>query len=307
LQNSIKVAPKRAEPTNKKGISGNHSVHLIDEIQVPDEPVVTIRPKSKWVALDLFDIWKYRELLYFLTWRDVKVRYKQTFLGASWVVIQPLLTMAIFTLLFGRLIGMPSDGIPYPLFVFAGLLPWTFVSSSISRSGNSLVTNSNLITKVYFPRMIIPGSSVLGGLVDLAVSFVFLVILMVYYRTPLTSHIAMLPVLVLMTALFTIGFGMWSSALNVKYRDMGYALPFMVQLWMFVTPIFYPTSFVHSRLAWILKLNPLTGIVEGYRASLFGLSFDWGSIAISAVSTTVLLIYSAFAFRSMEKHFADVV
>jgi lipopolysaccharide transport system permease protein len=245
--------------------------------------------------------------LYFLTWRDVKVRYKQTVLGAAWAVIQPLFTMLIFTLFFGKLANMPSDGIPYPLFAYAALLPWTFFSNAVTNSGNSLVGSANLITKVYFPRMIIPGAAVAAGLVDFTIAFALLVGLMIYYGVGLTASILLLPVLVLLTTLLALGVGMWMSALNVKYRDIRYALPFAIQLWMFGSPIIYPLSMIPAKWQPLFALNPLTGIIEGYRASLFGLAINWPILAISAAATLFILVYAAYTFRRMERTFADVV
>lgn len=270
-------------------------------------PYVRIRPSKGWVTLKLGDLWEYRELLYFLTWRDIKVRYKQTVLGVAWAVIQPLFTMLLFTLFFGRLAGLPSDGIPYPVFAYAGLLPWTFFSNAVTNSGNSLVGSSNLITKVYFPRMIIPGAAVLAGLVDFAIAFVILIGLMFYYHVSLTSHLALLPLLLALTSLLALGFGMWMSALNVKYRDIRYAMPFLIQLWMFASPIIYPASLMPQKWRWVLWINPLTGIIEGFRSALLGKPFDLPSLGISAAITIGLLVYSAYSFRRMERTFADVV
>jgi lipopolysaccharide transport system permease protein len=202
---------------------------------------------------------------------------------------------------------MPSDGIPYPIFAFAGLLPWTFFSNALTNSGNSLVGSQNLITKVYFPRMIIPGAAVGAGLVDLAIAFALLVPMMFYYRIGLTWNLLMLPVLVLMIAILATGVGMWMSALNVKYRDIRYALPFFIQLGMFISPVIYPPSFVPEQFRWLLAFNPLTGIIDGFRSALFGRDFDWPTIGISAVITLIILIYSAYSFRRMEKTFADIV
>jgi len=272
-----------------------------------EKPLVSIRAGGKWAAIDLKSLWAYRELLYFLTWRDVKVRYKQTALGAAWAVIQPLFTMIIFSIFFGKLANMPSDGIPYPLFAYAGLLPWTFFSNAVTNSGNSLVGSSNLITKVYFPRMIIPGAAVAAGLVDLFIAFGILIVLMIYYGAGGTWNLLMLPALVVLTTLLAIGIGMWTSALNVKYRDIRYALPFAIQLLMFATPIIYPVSIVPARWRWLLNLNPLTGIIEGYRAAFFGRPFDRPTLAASAVITLALLIYAAYYFKRMERTFADIV
>jgi lipopolysaccharide transport system permease protein len=269
--------------------------------------VTRIRPRRKWVALDLKKLWAYRELLYFLTWRDVKVRYKQTVLGATWAIIQPLFTMLIFTLFFGKLASVPSDGIPYPIFAYAGLLPWTFFSNAVTNSGNSLVGSANLISKVYFPRMIIPGASVMAGLVDFAIAFLILIGLMIYYGVALTWSILLLPALVALITVLTIGVGMWMSALNVKYRDVRYALPFLIQLWMFASPIIYPSSLVPEKWRWVLTLNPLTGLIEGFRSSLFGRAFNWSALTLSVIITMLLLIYSAYAFRRMERSFADFI
>ena len=274
---------------------------------LPEEPLVVIEPNRNWSTLDLQDLWAFRELLYFLTWRDVKVRYKQTGLGVAWAIIQPLFTMLVFTLFFGRLAGVPSDNVPYPVFVYAGLLAWTFFANAITNSGNSLVGSAHLITKVYFPRMIIPGAAVAAGLVDFAIALIILAVLMIYYGVTVTWSILMFPVVVLLTTLLALGTGMWLSALNVKYRDVRFALPFLVQLWMFVSPVIYPASFLPEKNHWLLWLNPMTGIIEGYRSTLFGRRFDWMALGCSTAITFILLIYSSYYFRRMEKSFADVV
>lgn len=274
---------------------------------LPDKPLVVIQPSQGWVAINLRDLWHYRDLFYILTMRDIKVRYKQTVLGAAWAIIQPLFTMLIFSIFFGRLAGMPSDNIPYSLFALAGLLPWTFFSNAVNNSGNSLIGNSNLITKVYFPRILIPAASVGSGLIDFAIGFVLLVILMFYYGVGVSLNLLMLPVLILLTCLLAIGVGMWMSALNVKYRDIRYALPFLIQLWLFVTPIIYPASIVPDKWRWLLALNPLAGQIEAYRSAFFGKPFDWLSLGISAVLTLAILTYSAYTFRRMERSFADEV
>lgn len=275
--------------------------------QLPELPLVTIEPNKAYSVVELRDLWAFRELLYFLTWRDVKVRYKQTELGIAWAIIQPLLTMLIFTIFFGRLAGVPSDNIPYPLFAYAGLLPWTFFANAISNSGNSLVGSANLITKVYFPRVIIPGAAVAAGLVDFVIAFGILVVLMIYYRTMVGWGVLMFPVVVILTTLLALGTGMWLSALNVKYRDVRFALPFLIQLWMFVSPVIYPTSFLPQKFRWLLWLNPMTGIIEGYRSALFGRPFNWIALVVSAALTFFVLIYASYTFRRMEKSFADIV
>jgi lipopolysaccharide transport system permease protein len=295
------------EPTVAEEIEPAEGAASISSIALPDRPVVSIRPPVRWSALNLRDLWAYRELQYFLIWRDVKVRYKQTVLGVAWAIIQPLLTMVIFTLFFGKLAGVPSDNVPYPIFAYAGLLPWTFVSGAVTSSGNSLVGSSNLISKVYFPRMIIPMSAVGAALVDFGIGFVLLAALMVYYGVALTWSVLMLPALMVLTATIALGVGMLLSALNVKYRDVRHALPFVVQLWMFVTPIIYPSSIVPERWRWLLALNPLTGVIEGYRAALFGRSFNWTGLAISSGVALALLVCSAYTFKRMEKTFADII
>ncbi|HKN82630.1 MAG TPA: ABC transporter permease [Pyrinomonadaceae bacterium] len=275
--------------------------------RLPAEPLVVIQPGKKWSFLSLKDIWAYRELLFFLTWRDVKVRYKQTALGAAWAILQPLFMMVIFTIFFGRLAGVASSGIPYPLFALAGLVPWTFFSNSITASGNSLVGSANLITKVYFPRLIVPAAAMLAGLVDFVLAFALLLLLMLYYRTALTVQILFLPVLVLLTALFALGVGTWMSALNVKYRDVRFALPFVIQLWLFVSSVILPSSSIPPKWRWILLLNPMSAIIEGYRSALFGLPFDWPALGLAAVLTIVTLLYAFYAFGRVERSFADVI
>ena len=276
-------------------------------LHLPSEPVVVIMPSGGWRTLSITDIWAYRELLYFLTWRDVKVRYKQTALGAAWAILQPLFMMLIFTIFFGRLAGIASEGIPYPLFALAGLVPWTFFANAVTASSNSLVGSANLITKVYFPRLIVPAAAMLAGLVDFVLAFLLLVGLMIYYRVSLTLNVLFLPVLILLTALFGLGVGTWMSALNVKYRDVRFALPFLIQLWLFVSSVILPSSSVSAKYRWILILNPMSGIIEGYRSALFGLPFDWPAIGIASLITVAVLFYSAYSFSRVEKSFADII
>jgi lipopolysaccharide transport system permease protein len=269
--------------------------------------MVSIRAGGDSSSIDLKSLWAYRELFYFLIWRDVKIRYKQTVLGVAWVVIQPLLTTIIFSIFFGKLAGLPSDNIPYLLFAFAALLPWTFLSNAVTKSGNSLVGNANLITKIYFPRMIIPAAAVAAGLIDLMIVFGILLVLMSYYGVGVTWSLLMAPALVVLTALLAVAVGMWTSALNVKYRDIHHVIPFAIQLTMFATPIIYPVSIVPERWRWALNFNPLTGIVEGYRAAFFGRPFDWGALAISAAITFALLFYASYHFKRVERTFADII
>jgi lipopolysaccharide transport system permease protein len=274
---------------------------------MPDEPLVVIEPSRTWVAVGLRGVWAYRELLYFLIWRDLKVRYKQTVLGLMWVVVQPLLTTVVFTVFLGALARVPSDQVPYPLFAYAGLLPWTFFANSVTNSGNSLVGNAHLLTKVYFPRLIIPAAAVGGRLVDFSVSFIVLAGMMLFYGVSVGWAVLMVAPLVILLTLLSLGFGLWASAMNVKYRDVGIALPVLIQLWMFVSPVVYPSSLVPERWQWLYALNPVAGIIEGFRSALFGREFDWAALASSAGVTLALLIYSAYAFKSMERDFADLV
>ena len=276
-------------------------------LQLPDEPLVVIQPSSKWNLLNLKEIWAYRELLFFLTWRDVKVRYKQTVLGAAWAILQPLFMMIIFTIFFGKLGGVDSGGVPYPVFALAGLVPWTFFSNTITASGNSLVGSAHLITKVYFPRLIVPAAAMMAGLVDFVLAFLLLVVLMIYYRVPVTSQLVFLPVLVLLTALFGLGVGTWMSALNVKYRDVRFALPFAIQLWLFVSSVIVPSSALPAKWRWVLMFNPMSGIIEGYRAALFGHPFDWPALGVATVLTIGMLFYSVYSFGKAERSFADII
>lgn len=279
----------------------------METVRLPAEPLVVIQPTSRWTLLNFKDIWAYRELLFFLTWRDVKVRYKQTALGAAWAILQPLFMMIIFTIFFGRIAGVDSHGIPYPVFALAGLVPWTFFSNSISASGNSLVGSANLITKVYFPRLIVPTAAMLAGLVDFLLAFGLLGVLMAYYRIVPTIQILFLPVLVLLTALFSLGIGTWFSALNVKYRDVRFALPFLIQLWLFVSSVILPSTAIPEKYRWLLLLNPMSGIIEGYRAALFGLPFDWFNLGVASALTIAVLLYAIYSFSRVERSFADII
>jgi lipopolysaccharide transport system permease protein len=279
---------------------------------LPDQPLVTIEPTKVWSALNLRDIWHYRELFYFLIWRDIKVRYKQTVIGIAWVIMQPLLSTFIFTLFLGYLARVPSDGAPYPLFVFAGLLPWTFFSGAVVGASGSLVSSANLITKVYFPRMIIPAAAVGARLVDFAIAFGALIVLMLYYGMPLTWRLLSLPLLVILVTLLAVAIGMWMSAINVQYRDVGVALPVLVQFWMFASPVVYSSTLISShpsasRWKFFYMLNPLVGIIDNFRAAILGSPFNWPALGVSAALTLILLIAAAFHFRRIEKGFADVI
>lgn len=276
----------------------------------PDDsiPITRIQPSRGWVSLRLGELWAYRELLYFLTWREVKVRYKQTALGAAWALLQPLLTMLVFSLFLGKLAKVPSDRIPYPLFCLAGLVPWSFFSSGLSLSANSLVSSSNLISKVYFPRLAVPLSAVLSGVVDFAISFVLLIGVMAFYHQAPSLRCVYLPLFSLLALLAALGAGLWLSALNVEYRDVRYVLPFLTQFWMFATPIAYPSSLLGEPWRTIYGLNPMVGVVEGFRWSLFEtVDPPGGMIIVSSITTVLLLVGGAFYFRRMEKSFADLV
>lgn len=272
-----------------------------------EPPVVYIRSEESGVELGLPDLWRYRELLYFLTWRDIKVRYKQTALGALWAVIQPLAQMLLFTLVFHRFAGLSAGDVPYPLFAYSGLLVWTFFSNAVLNSTHSLVTNANLVTKVYFPRVFIPAAAVAAGVVDLAIASVILAGLALYYGVSPGWQALLLPAFVGLGVLLSLAVGMLISATTVKYRDLRHALPFVMQFWMFASPIIYPSSVVPEGWRPLLALNPVTGIVEGFRAALTGTPLDRALTLSAAVSTTLLLAVSFYVFRRTEETFADVI
>ena len=276
----------------------------------PSEALQTlfIRPPSGWSPVGLRELWAYRELLYFLVWRDIKVRYKQTALGAAWAIIQPFFMMVVFSLFFGKLGGIPSDGIPYPIFVYCALLPWQLFAHALSESSNSLIANERLITKVYFPRLVVPISAVLGGCIDFAIALVVLLGMMAYYGIVPTAAILFLPLLVLFAIATALGVGLWLSALNVQYRDVRYTLGFITQLWLFATPVAYPSSIVPERWRWLYGLNPMAGVVEGFRWALLGKAEPPGLLIVASISAVVLiLIGGLYYFRRMEDTFADVV
>lgn len=280
----------------------------MSETRTAEFPELVIRPSSGWKAVDLTEVWRYRELLGFLVWRDVKSRYKQTALGAAWAIIQPLAGMVIFTLFFGRVAKIPSNGIPYSLFAYAALLPWTYFANAVSNGTGSLVGNANLITRVYFPRLIIPGAAVVGGLVDSAIALLVLAPLMAWHGfVPPFSAVVAVPLLYLLTAALALGVSLWLTALNVRFRDVRNAVPFLLQLWMFATPVVYPLSLVPERYRWLAALNPVAGIVEGFRSALFSRAFDATAIAMSAAIAAILVASGAFFFRRVERTFADVV
>ena len=267
---------------------------------------LVIRPRSGWIAIDWRELWESRELLYFLVLRDVKVRYKQTVLGVAWAVLQPLFTMLIFTLIFGRFAKIPSDGVPYALFVFAGLLPWTFFSNNISQASMSLMNQQTLLTKIYLPRLFIPSSSIGSGLIDLLVSFGVFALLMIYYGVGLGPGVLAVPFLVLMTAAASLGIGLWLAALIVTYRDFRYVVPFLVQSWLYLSPVIYPVSMVPAKWQPLLAINPMAGIIDGFRSALLGLPWNYTTIGISSVSSILLLAFGLGYFRKTERSFADV-
>jgi lipopolysaccharide transport system permease protein len=275
---------------------------------VADTPVIRIRPASDRLANGLKELWQYRELLYFLIWRDVKVRYKQTAIGAAWAIIQPLMTMIIFTMVFGKFANMPSDGLPYPIFTFAALLPWTYFSKALSQSVSSVVADANLITKVYFPRLLLPLAAVVGGLIDFAIAFVFLLGMMAWYGLAPHSAILLLPFFVLLTMLTALSVSVWLSVINVRYRDVGQAIPFLVQIWLFASPVAYPASVVPENWRFLYNLNPLAGIIEGFRWALLGSQNPPIVSLLSTAAVVLALLYGGIVFfKRMEKTFADVV
>jgi lipopolysaccharide transport system permease protein len=280
------------------------------------EPVLFIRPSSGWSALNLKELWRFRELVYFLTWRDVKVRYKQTALGAAWAILQPFLTMVVFTIFFGRLAQVPSDGVPYPIFSYTGLLPWGLFTKALTDAGRSLVAHRSMITKIYFPRLSIPIASVLGGVVDFALAFIVLIGMMIYYNyapnstyhTEITPALLTLPLFLLLAIVTALGVGLWLSALNVLYRDISYILPFLTQFWLFITPVAYPSSMIPEQWQLIYALNPMTGVVEGFRWALLGTVEAPGPmLAVSTTISILMLVTGLFYFRRMERTFADTV
>lgn len=270
--------------------------------------VIRITATKGWVALQLKELWAYRELLYFLIWRDVKVRYKQTALGAAWAIIQPVFTMIVFSVFFGRLGKIPSDGVPYPLFAYAALVPWTFFSQGLSQASNSLVGSGNLIKKVYFPRLSVPIAAVTSGLIDFTIAFIVLLGMILYYGITPTLNVIWLPLLLLLTLITSLGVSLWLSALNVQFRDVRHAIPFLTQLWLFATPIAYPSSLLSEPWRTLYSINPMVGVVEGFRWALLGTDTAPGPmIIVSALAALAILVSGTFYFRRLEKTFADVI
>lgn len=291
---------------NQPSLELSHSA----AIQSPDRGrrLMRIAPRRGWTPFNFRELWEFRELVYFLTWRDVKVRYKQTALGAAWAILQPVLTMLVFSLFFGRLARMPSDGIPYPVFAYAALVPWTFFANALNQSSNSLVQSANLIKKVYFPRLSIPVATVVAGVVDFVLAFAVLLVIMAVYGCVPTWNVVWLPFFLLLAFITSLGVGLWLAALNVQYRDIRYTVPFLTQFWMFATPIAYPSSLLEEPWRTVYGLNPLVGVIEGFRWALLGTDTAPGPmIAVSALVAVGLLVSGMAYFRRMESGFADVV
>lgn len=270
-------------------------------------PVTTIRPPVGWAPLDLRELLASYELLYFLVLRNLKLRYKQTALGAAWALLQPLLTMAVFSLVFGRLARLDSDGLPYPVFALAALVPWTYFANALAQAGNSLVDQQQLLTKVYFPRLLLPLASVLAGVLDLVIAFLLLLALLAWYGIEPSSRLLATPLLALFGAVAALAPGVWLAALNVRYRDVRYVIPFLVQIWLFITPVAYSRALVPERWRWIYDLNPMAGVVAGFRWMVGGAELPTRGLAVSAAATLLLLVTGLFFFRRVERSFADVV
>jgi lipopolysaccharide transport system permease protein len=302
-------APLAAVAPEPRGAAAAHEGAARDgeEPEFQGVPHVFIKSEEAGVQLNLADIWAYRELLYFLAWRDIKVRYKQTLIGVAWVIVQPLLMMLIFTLVFTKFAKVDTGELPYPVFAYSGLLLWTFFATAVTSGTNSLISNTSLVTKVYFPRAFIPAAAVAAGLVDLAVGSLLLAALAAYYRVNAGWGLLLLPAFVLLATLMALGVGMLASALTVKYRDLRHVLPFLLQVWMFASPVIYPTGIVPPSWRWLLAFNPMTGVLEGFRSALAGLPFDWPHVAVSATFAAALLACAYYVFRRLEDTFADVI
>jgi len=284
---------------------------MIEKIPEPAtaKPRLRLQPTKGWVPINFQELREYRELLYFMTWRDIKVRYKQTVIGAAWAIIQPFLTMVVFSLFFGRLAGVPSDDIPYPIFTYAALVPWTFFANGLTNSANSLVTNANLIKKVYFPRLILPVSAILSGVVDFVLAFVVLIGMMLFYNIVPTANVIWLPAFLLLALVTSLGVGLWFAAMNVQFRDVRYAIQFLVQFWMFATPVAYPSSMIENDvLRALYGINPMAGVIEGFRWALLGTQTAPDAIiGVSALVALLVLVGGLYYFKRLEKTFADVV
>jgi lipopolysaccharide transport system permease protein len=289
-----------------QGEKGNKKMNSTNSGTI--KPLIHIKPKKGWQVIDFKELMHYRDLFYFLVTRDIKVKYKQTVLGGLWAIIQPFFSMVVFTLFFGKLAKIPSDGIPYPIFNYTAMVAWTYFSTSITQASNSLVGNTNLVSKVYFPRIIIPLSPILAGLLDFFIAFVVLIGMMFYFHLYPTSMILLTPLLVLLMMLTSSGIGMFLAALNAKYRDIRFTIPFLVQLWMFASPIVYPASMVPEKYRLIYALNPMTGIIEGFRSALLGkMAFPTSMIIVSAVVSIIIFLCGLFYFKQMERYFADII
>jgi len=273
----------------------------------PAVPVMRITPPTRWWILPFGELWDFRELVYFFVWRDIKIRYKQTAIGAAWAILQPFLTMLVFTLFFGRLAHIPSEGLPYPIFYYSALLPWMYFAASLQNATNTIVENQRLVTKVYFPRLALPLSAVLSGLADFGVSFLMFLAMLIYYGTRISAAVIWLPVFLLLAVLTALGVGLWLSALNAMYRDVRYVVPFLVQFWMFASPVVYPSSLVPQKWRWLYGLNPMAGVIEGFRWSL-GRGNPPGRLVLVSTGVMILILLSGIAyFQKMETTIADVV
>jgi len=271
------------------------------------EQVTVLRPPRGWARIDFAELWRFRELLFFLVWRDLKVRYRQTAIGAAWAIIQPVMTMIIFSIFFGNLANVPSDGIPYPIFAYVALLPWQLFASSLAQAASSVVNSAGLMRKVYFPRLIVPISSVMAGAVDFCIAFTVLIALMLFYQIAPTPGVLLLPLFILLALITALGAGLWLSALNVQYRDIRYVVPFLTQFWLFATPVIYPSSLISEPWRMLYSLNPMVGVVEGFRWALLGTEPPGTMIAVSATVAVVVLVLGALYFRRVEEYFADIV
>jgi lipopolysaccharide transport system permease protein len=291
----------RAPPIDRVGSTATQD-------QPASQRLIVIKPSSGWRALDVAELWRYRELVYFLAWRDVKVKYKQTALGIAWAVLQPLLAMAVFAVFLGRLANVPSDGIPYPLFAYVGLVPWTYFANATTNGSGSLVSNANLISKVYFPRLVIPLAGVIASMVDLAVGLVILIPLLLFFGQAPSIWLLSIPLWAVLAGLTALAVSVWLSALDVQYRDVRYAIPFLIQIWLFATPVVYPASLVPAKYRPLLGLNPVSGVVEGFRWALLGRGDPPGALLLVSVTVFfVTLISGLFYFRRMERQFADII